>query len=135
MTRILSKPLDLMHESYAWCFKDAEKIGFQKSAKNSQSPPTPSMWWRGFKQLYISLWCLTTTREEVLQCYSDVKTVETKCMHIFFYASRIGVARVYGAYNLRDKSHDIKKARFFFWKRDMSIFSWHIFLAFLPKIN
>ena len=52
----------------------------------------------------------------MLQCYSDVKTVKTKCMHIFFYASRIGVARVYGGYNLRDESHDIKKARFSFEK-------------------
>ena len=73
MTRILSKPSDFMLESYAWCFKDAEKIGFGKSAKNSQSPPTPCMWWRGFKQLYISLWSLTTTCEEVLQHYSDTQ--------------------------------------------------------------
>ena len=51
----------------------------------------------------------------MLQCYSDVKTVKTKCMHIF-YASRIGVARVYGGYNLRDASQDIKKARYSFEK-------------------
>ena len=52
----------------------------------------------------------------MLQCYSDVKTVKTKCMHISFYASRIGVTRVYGGCNLRDESHDIKKVRFSFGK-------------------
>ena len=70
MTRILCKPSDFMFQSYAWCFKDSEKIDFWKCENFSQSPPTPCMWWNCVSQLHNSLWCLTTSCEEVLQRYS-----------------------------------------------------------------
>ena len=48
----------------------------------------------------------------MLQCYSDAKTVKTKCMRSFFYASRIGVTRVYGGCIVLDEGHDIRKVPF-----------------------
>ena len=94
MTWILSKPSDFMRESYAWCFKDAEKIDFWKCSIFSHDPPTPCMWWKYLNPAYNSLWWLTTTCEEVLQHYSDAKAVKTKRrLDIFFYASKMGVTR------------------------------------------
>ena len=92
MMGIVSKPSDLMRESYAWCFKDAEKIDFWKCSIFSQDPPTPCMWWNYLNPAYNSLWCVTTTRKEKLQHYSDAKTAKTKRMHnIFFHDGKIGV--------------------------------------------
>ena len=74
MTRKKRKASDFMLESNAWCFKDAEKIDFQKSAIFSQSPPAPCVWWKSLNQLYISLWYLTTTYEAVSRPHYD-KTI------------------------------------------------------------